>query len=97
MFYIPRNSDKNLLKLAFQEAERLNLKKHVSMYHGNILDDHVPFMKKSVPVLDFIDFQYGPSNGYWHTSGDTMDKISPESLKIAGDLALAVIWRLAAD
>ncbi len=94
-FTLPENSDPKLLKLVFQEADRLQLRKHLSMYRSSILDDHVPFMEKSVPALDFIDFQYGPGNSYWHSSRDTMDKISAESLKIAGDLALAVIWRLA--
>ncbi len=33
-----------------------------------------------IPVIDLIDFDYPP----WHTPGDTMDKISAESLGIVG-------------
>ena len=27
----------------------------------------------------------GDDNAYWHTSGDTLDKVSPRSLKVVGD------------
>ena len=35
-------------------------------------------------MIDLIDFDYPP----WHTSEDTLDKISPESLRIVGSVAL---------
>jgi hypothetical protein len=59
-------------------------------------DDHIPFKKRGVPVLDIIDMDYGPRSilhpdGYHHTALDTMDKLSPNSLQIAGDLFLEMI------
>jgi Zn-dependent M28 family amino/carboxypeptidase len=49
--------------------------------HGySILDDHTPFLEKGIPALDIIDFDYP----YWHTSMDTLDKISPGSLEAVG-------------
>jgi Zn-dependent M28 family amino/carboxypeptidase len=59
-------------------------------------DDHIPFAKRGVPVLDIIDMDYGPHtislpDGYHHTALDTMDKISAHSLQIAGDLFLEMI------
>ena len=47
--------------------------------------------------MNFIDFSYGPDNGWWHTSADTLDKLSPQSLKTVADVALALIWRLGGE
>jgi len=59
-------------------------------------DDHIPFRQRGVPVLDLIDIDYGPHtpqspDGYHHTAEDTLDKISPRSLQIAGDLFIEMI------
>jgi Zn-dependent M28 family amino/carboxypeptidase len=59
-------------------------------------DDHIPFLKRGVPVLDFIDAHYGPPtatapDGWHHTAQDTLDKISARSLQISGDLLLELI------
>jgi Zn-dependent M28 family amino/carboxypeptidase len=43
-------------------------------------DDHTPFLKDGIPAVDIIDFDYP----YWHTAGDTPDKVSPKSLEIVG-------------
>ena len=45
-----------------------------------IEDDHVPFLEAGIDAADLIDFDYGPSNSYWHTAGDTVDKLSAQSL-----------------
>jgi len=47
-----------------------------------ISDDHVPYLKAGVSAVDLIDFDY-PA---WHTAEDTLDKVSPRSLKIVGDV-----------
>ncbi|MEA2206915.1 MAG: hypothetical protein QOE77_3691 [Blastocatellia bacterium] len=55
-------------------------------------DDHEPFLKVSVDSLDIIQLNsYKSPSGeeYWHTAGDTLDKISAKSLKIVGDVILA--------
>jgi glutaminyl-peptide cyclotransferase len=59
-------------------------------------DDHLPFKQRGVPVLDIIDYDYGPHNnatpdGYHHTVQDTIDKVSPKSLQISADLFLETI------
>ena len=46
----------------------------------SILDDHTPFLRKGIPAVDIIDFDYP----YWHTTGDTLDKISTASLERVG-------------
>jgi hypothetical protein len=45
-----------------------------------MLDDHTPFLQAGVPAVDIIDFDYP----YWHTTGDTVDKVSAESLEAVG-------------
>lgn len=54
-------------------------------------DDHMPFLRASIPAVDIIDFEYGEGkedNSYWHTAEDTLDKVSAKSLKIVGDVVL---------
>ena len=46
----------------------------------SILDDHTPFLQAGIPAVDIIDFDYP----YWHTTSDTVDKVSAESLEIVG-------------
>ncbi len=62
-------------------------------------DDHDPFLQRGVPAVDIIDADYGPHtmatpDGWHHTAQDTMDKISPRSLTIAGDVLLESIHLL---
>lgn len=61
----------------------------------SIEDDHVPFARIGLPVVDLIDFTYGPNNSYWHTAQDTMDKLSPKSLEAVGRIVLGTIDALA--
>ncbi|HKR84354.1 MAG TPA: M28 family peptidase [Terriglobales bacterium] len=54
-------------------------------------DDHIPFAQVGVPVADVIDFNYGYNNAFHHTVEDTVDKLSPKSLQITGDVILETI------
>src|SRR6266498_2100849 len=63
-------------------------------------DDHMPFLRAGVPAVDVIDLEYGSSpedNDYWHTKEDTLDKISPRSLKIVGDVILLSLPKIEAQ
>jgi glutaminyl-peptide cyclotransferase len=69
---------------------------YIFKYHQDEQDDHLPFLERGVPVLDFIDSHYGPvtnatPDGYHHTAQDTLDKISARSLQISGSLLLEMI------
>jgi glutaminyl-peptide cyclotransferase len=60
-------------------------------------DDHMPFIKAGIPAVDIIDFEYGvglEDNRYWHTKDDTLDKLSPRSLKIVGDVVILSLPRI---
>jgi glutaminyl-peptide cyclotransferase len=55
-------------------------------------DDYVPFLAEKIPVIDLIDFLYGPSGQeYWHTPEDTIDKLDKRSLERTGTLVLTAL------
>jgi len=54
-------------------------------------DDHLPFLAAGVPAVDIIDLDYP----YWHTEGDTLDKVSAASLQIVGDVLIAALPAIA--
>ena len=97
-FTVPANSDPKLLKLLIAAAERLNVRNKIQLHrHTTIIDDHVPFMDIGIPAIDLIDFNFGSheyANDYWHTKEDSMDKISPGSLKISGEIVLEMLYDL---
>ena len=83
-----------LLDLIYAAAERLGYQSHFYAMQGSIEDDHLPFMKRGVPTADVIDLDYGYNNVFHHTPQDTMDKLSPNSLQIAGDTILETVHML---
>jgi glutaminyl-peptide cyclotransferase len=94
---IPRNSTPELVALAFDAARAEGVRKYFQLYPGHILDDHVPFGERGVPVVNLIDFHYGRApgkNDYWHTAEDTMDKLSAESLEMVGRVAVRMAQEL---
>ncbi len=91
---IPRNSSGALVKALFSAAEETGTRASFSLGKGAILDDHVPFRLAGMPAIDLIDFEYGSApgqNDYWHTTDDSMDKLSAESLQVIGDAVLRMI------
>jgi glutaminyl-peptide cyclotransferase len=61
---------------------------------ASLIDDHVALEHANIHAIDVVDFSYGPNNGYWHTTEDTVDKVSAQSLQIVGDVAVAVVRTL---
>lgn len=79
--YIDRNSDMELSKQLFQIAADLGYEEHfIAIPKHAMIDDHIPFAVRGIPAVDLIDFDYP----YWHTTADTMDKISADSLERVG-------------
>jgi hypothetical protein len=75
------NSDKKIKTDIWQIAEKLGYGKEFIQKDGfSMLDDHTPFLKVGIPAVDIIDFNYP----YWHTTKDTLDKISAASLEKVG-------------
>lgn len=91
---LPSDTNPRLAEIIERSAKELGYEKYLSRNGPVMLDDHTPFVKAGVPAADLIDFSYGPENLYWHTDGDTMDKLSAESLGIASGIAMQTIWNL---
>lgn len=86
-----------LTELVWGSAARLGHQAHFLADQLTVEDDHAPFLQAGVPAVLLIDFDF-PS---WHTAADTLDKVSPRSLQIVGEVLLdalpAVEARLARD
>ena len=85
------NSTPWLSDLVFKAATRLGHQSHFYARSLGVGDDHSPFAEIGVPVVDLIDFDYGYNNVFWHTPNDTLDKLSPRSLQIVGDVILETV------
>jgi glutaminyl-peptide cyclotransferase len=75
----------------WKTAHTLGYQKQFLNSEQYISDDHLPFKDIGVPVVDLIDFNYGPQHSYWHTNLDTLDKISGESIKVVGDVVIQAL------
>jgi glutaminyl-peptide cyclotransferase len=85
------NSTPWLEQVVYESATRLGYQSHFFGRNNEVSDDHIPFVKRGVPCADLIDFDYGYNNVFWHTPQDTVDKLSPDSLKIVGSVILETI------
>jgi glutaminyl-peptide cyclotransferase len=54
-----------------------------------LIDDHLELQKAGIRAIDVVDFDY-PA---WHTQYDTIDKVSPASLQVVGDVAMGLVRR----
>lgn len=88
------NSTPALLAVVEQAATRLGYQSHFFRREIAAEDDHQPFAAAGVPVADLIDFDYGYGNAFWHTQEDTLDKLSPRSLEIVGNVVLESVRML---
>ncbi len=96
---IPKNSDRKLIAKTFESAEKAGARDYFHLSDSYIIDDHVPFLSAGIPAINLIDFQFGSSpgeNDYWHTTNDTLDKLSRKSLEITGKVTLHLINQLCA-
>ena len=79
--YKERNSNTGLTDEIWGVANSLGYEKQfIAEYKYSMEDDHTPFLEAGIPAVDIIDFDYP----YWHTVGDTTDKVSAESLEVVG-------------
>ena len=84
------NSSPWLLDLLTRAAKTTGHSQYIRpQMSGGFEDDHLPFKQRGVPVLDVICFEYGNSQdpeAYHHHDGDTIDKLSTNSLQVSADL-----------
>jgi glutaminyl-peptide cyclotransferase len=80
--YKERNSNPEITDEIWAAAKSLGYQnKFIPAYKYSMEDDHTPFLQAGLPAVDIIDFDYP----YWHTTLDTPDKVSAESLQTVGE------------
>lgn len=80
--YLERNSNVVIRNEIWSIAENLGYdKQFINQEKYSMEDDHTPFLEAGIPAVDIIDFDYP----YWHTTQDTPDKVSAESLQAVGE------------
>lgn len=79
--YLEKNSDEKYQQALWRIAARLGYQAaFIAQPKWTMTDDHIPFKEAGIPAVDIIDFDYP----YWHTTQDTVDKLSPDSLERVG-------------
>lgn len=91
-------STKWLTDLVWTTAGRLGYQGVFLNQESAIEDDHLSFLSRNVPSVDVIGGDLGPSGEvyYWHTTQDTLDKVSAKSLAIVGHVFLESVKQLQA-
>jgi glutaminyl-peptide cyclotransferase len=71
-------------------ASALKIESFVPERGPAVMDDHIPFLRLGIPAIDLIDLDYP----HWHTSQDTPDKCSPDSLDAVGRVLVQLVYTL---
>jgi len=80
---------KNYLDEIWSLAQSLGYYEFSDSLTHPIYDDHrALYIETGIPSIDIIDFDYP----YWHTVDDTIDKCSPNTLSIVGNLMCEYIY-----
>ena len=97
---IPRNANRDLLAAVLRAAHREGVRQQFGISPRAIIDDHLPFLEAGIAAVDLIDFEYGSApglNDYWHTTNDTLDKLSADSLETVGRVTLRLLADMAGE
>ena len=97
------NAAPEVVSRVWNAAKELGYSRYFIAQPGTaIADDHLPFIRRGLRVIDVIDYDYcsdggvdclGDERNLHHTTGDTIERISAKSLQIVGDVALALVTR----
>jgi glutaminyl-peptide cyclotransferase len=79
-----------LTDLVWSVARRLGYSKVFVSEETSVEDDHDSFLRRGVAAADVIDLEIP----HWHTTQDTLDKVSAKSLGIVGHVFLESVAEL---
>jgi Zn-dependent M28 family amino/carboxypeptidase len=95
-------SNSDLLDIFQKAATAMGKGDRMYRWESQMIDDHQPFQEVGIPVIDLIDFRFrwagdqprpgepvpaeGEYEAWWHTSRDTIEQLSAESLEFVGNL-----------
>jgi peptidase M28-like protein len=86
------DSTKSVTDLVWTTAEKLGYSSIFVNESTEVTDDHLSFLNRNVPSVDVIDLEIP----YWHTTQDSLDKISAKSLAVVGHVFLESVKQLQA-
>jgi hypothetical protein len=98
--YYSRQYARYYVKRIWRTARRLGYDNYFPNHDGYPIDDDHLYVNKiaGIPSVDIIQLNPDSPNGtfwkYWHTQGDTLDKIDKQTLKAVGQVLLTVIYGL---
>ena len=84
-----RTYARRVVAKVWDAAERVGAEAFVDEPGGAVEDDHVPFLRAGIPVVDLIQTPFPDT---WHTTADTPDRVSAESLRQVGEVLVEVLW-----
>jgi len=80
--YLEKNSNIPIRTEIWSTAAKLGYgNQFINKEKYSMEDDHTPFLQAGLPAVDLIDFDYP----YWHTTQDTADKVSAQSMQVVGE------------
>jgi glutaminyl-peptide cyclotransferase len=79
----------NLVALVMQAARATGARHFQPAPRWDVFDDHIRLLDAGIPAADLIDFDY-PA---WHTSADTPDMVSGESLAEVARVAAWLVFK----
>lgn len=80
--HLENNSTPELSQEIWAVAQQLGYQEEfIPEFKYRMIDDHLPFLQRGIPTSLLIDFDYP----YWHTTQDTLDKVSAHSIYIVYD------------
>jgi hypothetical protein len=87
----------DIVKSVWSAGNRIGYSSYFLFEQGGLItDDHVPINRiRNIPTIDLIHLDKNSETGfypYWHTTGDTFDKIDKNTLKVVGQTLLTVIY-----
>jgi hypothetical protein len=88
----PESKSESVASKIFSTAYEMDKKLDFGVFKRSgeyeIYDDHLPLIERGMKIYDFIDFNYP----YWHTTKDTADKCSRQSLKAVGQIVENLVY-----
>ncbi|MDO4497329.1 MAG: M28 family peptidase, partial [Bacteroidales bacterium] len=95
-FYSDRYAS-DIVNMVWQKAQQLGYGRYfINAQGGGITDDHVFVNQmRRIPCIDIIDTRQNSGGSfypYWHTTDDTLDKISKETLQAVGDVLINILY-----
>jgi Zn-dependent M28 family amino/carboxypeptidase len=84
-----RTNARAIVEKVWAAAEEVGADAFVIAPGGAVEDDHLPFLRKGIPVINLIQ---QPFPAVWHTTSDTPEHVSAASLQQVGDVLVEVVY-----